>query len=270
MNNLAEPGLRLDGKETALSDHAIMYCYRVLSSMLNDAVEWQIIIANPCDRVKPPAIKKKKAKAFTEEQAGAVIDAVLTEELKYQVLVILAISTGLRLGELTGLEWKDINFIAKQLTVARSSQSIAGLGTFTKTPKNDSSCRTIEIGPNIIELLKEYKAQQNETRLQLGDTWHDYDRLFTQWDGRPIYTQTPSQWFGKFLKRHKLPHVSFHGLRHTAASHLIAQGVPLKYVSSMLGHADIRTTGNLYGHTWKSINQQMALHMDSFITRKKK
>lgn len=236
--------------------------------MLNDAVEWQVIVANPCDRVKPPTVKKKQAKAFTEDQSQEIIRALTTEELKYQVIIFLAISTGLRLGELVALEWKDINFEEKYLTVMRTSQSIVGLGTFCKTPKNDSSCRRVTLPRSIIDLLREYKAHQNEIRLQLGDTWQNYDRLFTQWDGKPMYTQTPSQWFSKFLKRHNLPHIPSHGLRHTSASLLIARGTPLKNVSSHLGHTDIRTTANIYGHALQSVDQQIADTMDSILTQK--
>jgi len=183
---------------------------------------------------------------------------------------MLALATGLRLGELVGLEWKDINFDEKHLTVTRSSQSIAGLGTFSKVPKNDSSCRRITLPQSIIALLKEYSSKQNEIRLELGDRWHDHDRLFTQWNGKPMYTQTPSQWFSKFLRRHNLPNIPFKGLRHTSASLLIGQGIPLKNVSTRLGHSDIRTTANIYGHALQSVDQQIADSMDMFLTKNQK
>ncbi|MEN6386229.1 MAG: site-specific integrase [Veillonellales bacterium] len=132
---------------------------------------------------------------------------------------------------------------------------------------NDSSCRRITLPTSIVVLLKEYKSQQNAVRLELGDKWQDHDRLFTQWNGKPMYTQTPSQWFSKFLKRHNLPHVPFKGLRHTSASLLIAQGVPLKNVSTRLGHTDIRTTANIYSHSLQSVDQQIADSMDTFLTQ---
>jgi integrase len=289
INNLQEPGLRLDGKEGTLSDDAVKYCYCVLSSMLTDAVQWQIIPSNPCDRVKPPTVKKNKAanSSYDEEQTIKLITALEKEPLKHQITILLAIVTGLRLGELCGLEWKDLNLQAGVLSVNRASQSLSRIGTFVKDPKNESSNRAITLPQGIIPLLKEFKADQNEERLRLGDKWLNSDRLLVQWDGKPIYTTSPSQWFSKFLARYnksideyeqltdaqkaasKLPVIRFHDLRHTSGSLLIAKGVPLKNVSSRLGHADIRTTANIYGHALQSVDKEIANTMDDIIFKDK-
>ena len=104
----------------------------------------------------------------------------------------------------------------------------------------------------------------------LAEKWIGEDWIFTQWNGKPIYPTTPSAWFRKFLKRHNLPHMSFHALRHLSATVLIAQGVPLKNVSTRLGHADIRTTANIYSEALQSVDRQAADKMDEFLMNRLK
>lgn len=94
--------------------------------------------------------------------------------------------------------------------------------------------------------------------MKLGDKWQDSDRLFVTWDGRPMHPDTPSSWFPEFLERHKLPHLPFHGIRHTAATMLINQGLPAKSISGRMGHSSISTTFNIYGHYLKSADKEAA------------
>jgi integrase len=288
INHLKEPGLRLDGKKGELSSQAIIYCYRVLSSMLTDAVQWQIIASNPCDRVKPPtgSTKSNATNAYNETQVSLLLRILESQPIAKHMMILLALTAGLRLGELCGLEWKDFDFEQSKVIISRASQSVAGIGTFTKAPKNASSNRTVTLPTGLLPLLKELKAWQNEERLCLGNKWHESDRLFTQWNGAPIHVETPSKWFRKFLTNYndsiekddklskkekevkKLPIIRFHDLRHTSGSLLIAQGVPLKNISTRLGHADIRTTANIYGHALQSVDKQIADTMNTIIFQK--
>ena len=112
--------------------------------------------------------------------------------------------------------------------------------------------------------------EQLETKSNLADKWVDENWVFTQWNGKPMYPTTPSQWFLKFLKRNGLPHMPFHALRHLSATVLIAQGVPLKNVSSRLGHADIRTTANIYSEVLQTVNRQAAAKMEEFLQNNSK
>jgi len=195
----------------------------------------------------------------------ALLGALEKENLKHRVLVILALSTGLRRGEIMGLEWKRINFEQSTLEVSQAGQYIPGQGAFIKEPKNETSKRIIAIPPAVMALLKQYKALQAEGRLKVGDLWQGSEHVFTTWDGRPGHPEWPSQWFPKFIKRHGLPPLPFHGLRHTSATLMISQGAPLKNISSRLGHANISTTGDIYGHALKSVDREIANNMDSIF-----
>lgn len=250
--NLQEDGIRMDGKPGGLSGKTIMQHHRIISSILNDAVQWQVIGSNPASRVKPPRVKKKQADCYEREQIVALLSALEGEELKNRALVHLALFTGLRRGELMGLEWQDINIEAGTLDVRQSSQYLPGKGTFTKAPKNDSSVRLISLPGFIVEVLRLHKKEQIEHRLKAGDLWQGSDSLFTTWNGRAMHPDTITKWFPEFLERHKLPHLSFHGLRHTAATMLINGGIPLKNISGRLGHSNISTTGDIYTHYLKS------------------
>lgn len=262
--NLQEDGIREDGKPGGLSAKTILYHHRVISSILNDAVEWQLIPFNPASRVKPPRVTRKQAACYDMDQVKAMLKALETEEPKYRVIVIMALLTGLRRGELMGLTWQDVDFDGGTLMVRQASQYLPGKGTFVKEPKNESSQRLLALPSSLVNILRQYKREQAEHRLKVGDLWQGSDRLFTTWDGQPMHPDTISSWFPKFLKRHGLPHLPFHGLRHTAATLLINKGIPLKNVSGRLGHADVGTTGNIYSHFLQSADRVIADTLDEF------
>ncbi|MDD4169585.1 MAG: tyrosine-type recombinase/integrase [Desulfotomaculaceae bacterium] len=256
--NLSEEGIRLDGRPGKLSDSTILYHHRILSSILKDAVQWQVIVSNPCERVKPPKVTKKQAVCYDEEQAAAMLTALEEEELKYRALINLALFTGLRRGELMGLTWADVDFEGGTLEVRQASQYLPGQGIFTKSPKNESSERLMALPSFLVDLLRQYRKEQLQERLKVGDLWQDSDRLFVTWDGQPMHPDTVSGWFPKFLERHGLPHLPFHGIRHTAATMLINQNLPVKNISGRMGHSNISTTMNIYGHYLKSADKEAA------------
>jgi len=235
-------------KSSVLSDRTIQYYHRTISSILSTAVEWQVIPYNPCTRVKPPKVTPKEAKYLDETEAIRLLECLEQEDIKYRTAIILLLYTGLRRGELCGLEWKDIDFEQEILHVRRESLYLKERGVFEDTPKNLSSIRSFRIPPEALEVLKPYKRWQAEQRIALGDKWYNSDRIFVTWDGHPMHPDTLSGWFHEFVKKHDLPEICLHSLRHTNATLQIAGGVPLRIVSSRLGHAQTSTTSNIYTH----------------------
>ena len=208
-------------------------------------------VNNPADRVQSPKAPKPKRECYDEVQTIILIDNLekLTgNNIKYKVTVILDIFIGARLGELAGLEWSDVDLKNGIISINNSSDK----GIFTKSPKTESSIRGVAIPDFIVSLLKEYKLWYEEQKSIVGDFWHDSDRLFVQVDGKPITPSTISKWFEKFIQQIGLPVITFHGLRHTNATLLIAQQVDVATVSARLGHAQITTTYNFYVHPLKS------------------
>jgi integrase len=204
-----------------------------------------------------------------EDTVSRVFDLLERENVKHRTMIYLLLYTGMRRGELCGLEWHDIDWASGTIKIERTSQYVAGQGIITKPPKTASGIRVVSVPPTVTQLLRHYMAWQSEEHLKIADRWQDGDRLFTQWDGKPIHPDTVSQWFDTFLKRHGLPHVTLHEIRHTNASHLIAQGVDPRTVAQRLGHNQVSTTMNIYAHSIKTAEQAAAVTLENSWQNKK-
>ena len=260
----------INGDPTSLSDLTIRHHHRLISSILTQAVQWQLIISNPAERVRPPKVDKKEAAHFDEETSENMLSLLENEPLKYKTMIYLTLYAGCRLGELAGLEWSDVITEKKLLRIKQASQYIAGQGTFTKSPKNETSSRIISMPDVIMNLLKEYRVWWLEQKIKCGDQWvKDSDRLFIKWNGAPIHPHTPSKWFKKFRERYNLPELKFHGLRHTNASLLIAEGTDIQTVAKRLGHSKATTTTTIYSHFLRKPDREAAEKLENLFNKDK-
>ncbi len=261
-----------NGKKTLkpLSGKTILEHHRLLRAMLHKAVYWQLIISNPAERVQPPRAPKAQRRFYDDEQCKVLLKGLneLEEnEMKYKVAIILTVFTGVRLGELMGLEWSDIDLNNGIISINKSSQYLSDKGIFTKNPKTESSIREVAIPDFIVSLLK--KLWYEEQKSIVGDFWHNSNRLFVQVDGKSITPSTISKWFKKFIKQIGLPVITFHSLRHTNATLLIAQQVDVATVSARLGHAQITTTYNFYVHPIISHNRNAGNVLENLLLPQK-
>ena len=251
-----------------LSGKTILEHHRLLRAMLHRAVYWQLIVSNPAERVQPPRAKKPKRRSYDDEQTKILLEnleKLTVEDTKYKVAIILTIFTGVRLGELMGLEWQDVDFRNGIISINRSSQYLSDMGVFTKVPKTESSIREIAIPEFIISLLEEYKLWYEEQKSIYGELWTDSDRLFVQADGKPMHPSTISKWFVKYVGQIGLPVINFHGLRHTNASLLVAQNIDIAVISARLGHAQISTTLDFYVHPLLSHNRKAGYALENLL-----
>lgn len=253
--------------DRTLSNKTIAEYHCLLSSMCKAAVQWQIIPFNPCERVRPPKTERKEAESLDEVQAMELINRLQDEPLKNRAAVMLTLYTGMRRGELCGLEWSDIDFENGLVKINKSVLYSADRGVFEDTTKTKSSNRIISIPSDMVELLKQYKAEQAQMKLLTGDLWIDSKKVFTSDYGGIINPEYISSWFKSFVKRYNLPDIHFHNLRHTAATLLIANGVDVATVSKRLGHADKTTTLNIYTHAIKSADEAAAETLQNIFKR---
>ena len=260
-NNGVKTGRPLSGK-TILEHH------RLLRAMLHKAVYWQLIVNNPAERVQPPRVRKPKRKFYDDDQCKVLLENLSTlegEQIKYKVAITLTVFTGLRLGELMGLEWQDIDLKNGIVSVNRSSQYLSDKGVFTKSPKTESSIREVAIPDFVVTLLDEYKLWYEEQKSIYGELWYESNRLFVQADGKPMHPSTISKWFVKYVGKIGLPVINFHGLRHTNATLLISQNIDVAVVAARLGHAQITTTFNFYVHPIISHNRNAGNVLENLL-----
>ncbi|WP_425446385.1 tyrosine-type recombinase/integrase [Dethiothermospora halolimnae] len=211
--HLQQDGIRKDRSKGKVSNSTIMHYHRLLRKMFNDAVKWELISENPISKVDPPKIKKKEAGYYDENEIKELISALEHEKTKYKLAIMLTITAGLRLGELTGLKWDSVNFEDSYIKIEQSHQYIPGEGTFIKEPKTESSKRIISLPAPIIRLLKIHEIEEKEKRLKCGDLWEGDGFILTQWNGKPMHPTTPSSWFSKFIKRKGLKKIMMLCLR---------------------------------------------------------
>ena len=240
--------------------------HRFLSSMLDTAVKWQKIKENPCTKVSAPKSDTQETAYLDEAQAADLIAALDGEPIMYRTAILLILNMGLRRGELCGLKWGDVDFKRAVLNVRRNAVYIPGQGIMLDTPKTKNSRRALKIPAACIPMLQEYRYWQDSQIAALGDLWANEDLIFTSWDGSIMRPDTLGSWFSKFIKRHNLPHITLHGLRHTNATLLIAAGTDLRTVANRLGHAQTSTTADIYAHAIQSADAAAAEQINSILT----
>lgn len=173
-----------------------------------------------------------------------------------EMLFLTALGTGLRLGEILGLKWSDIDFNAGTLTVNRTLQRVTEIDKngnkeskiIEQMPKTTNSIRTIPIPKNILTKLKDHKVQQSKNKLQLGELHANNDYVFCDNLGYPIDDKRPNRNLKSLLTKLNIEPLKFHGLRHTYATRLFEAGVPPKTVQVLMGHYDISITMDIYTH----------------------
>jgi integrase len=156
---------------------------------------------------------------------------------------LIALGTGMRLGEVMGLRWQDVDLEAG---FARVRQTLQVTMEFD-TPKSHRSTRSLSLPSFLVDALKRHKKTQNERRLMLGEAWREFDLICERGDGQPLRPDTISKQFRTIARAGGLD-VTFHGLRHTHASLMLESGADLKVTSSRLGHSSISITADLYTH----------------------
>lgn len=222
----------LNSLTSELSTCSIKKYKALLSVMLNTAVKWQIIDFNPCVYVDLPKGKNNKVIPvfLTKEEANNLLNCLHAEDLKYQIIVRLALQCGMRRSEIVGLTWNDIDFTNNTININKTLSYLKGQGQIVANTKNESSKRIIYANEDLIRLICTLPQNSNF--------------LFNK-----EHIDDITKWFNRFLKRHNLRHMRFHDLRHTHATLLISGGVNMKTVSTRLGHSSINTTLNLYTHS---------------------
>ncbi len=248
--------------------------YSITRTALNKAVQWKMIKSSPMDGVDAPKVKEKPVTIYEEDQLLeflALLNQLPPEQFKYKTFLYTSFTIGLRKGEVCGFVWSDFDLdnqtatIARQRTVGDSKK-----GVVTKDVKMGADPRTLNIPSALVEVLKEYKSYQNKQKLRVGEEWPEIDWVLTGDTGQPMYPKSINKWLTRFLKRNDLPHITPHGLRHSAATLWVSNGIDILAVAHRLGQRNEKQLLKRYAHATKRADRATADMMDDILGKKSK
>jgi integrase len=232
-----------------------------LRRALTEAVRDALVGRNAAGDARPPYVPHRPVTYLEAPQVRRLLDATADDE--FGPLYAVAVSTGLRLGELLGLAWPDVDLAAGTLTVRRSLAMATEGGWALAQPKSARARRTIPLPAVSGDALRRQHTRQDAARAAAGSAWQDRNRLvFTDTIGRPLHPHAVSSAFQRAREAAGVPHVRFHDLRHSAATLMLAEGVPLAVISEWLGHSGIAVTAAHYAAVVPALRQDAANAMD--------
>jgi integrase len=258
-------GLYRSKLDAGLAPSSVRYIHAVLHRALKQALRWGLVPRNASESVDLPRLGKEEVEVLLPYEVRAFLDAAREDRL--EALYVVAVTVGLRRGELLGLRWTDLELDGEpKLRVGRQLQRMRdGSGRRFVAPKGGKG-RTIRLPARTVEALKAHRARQAQARLKAGSLYQDGGLVFASEIGTPLEpSNIDRRSFKPLLEKAGLPDIRFHDLRHTCATVLLSQGVNPKFVQELLGHADIKLTLGTYSHFLPSMGDQTANAMESAL-----
>jgi integrase len=246
------------------SPRTVRYVHTSLSKALTQAVDWDLVPKNVASRVKLPKRKRKKRETLSAENVGAFFAAASKD--RFAALYVLAVTSGLRPGELLALKWEDVDLEAGALSVRRSV-SEDERGPVIREGTKTSGGRRLELLPVAVEALKKHRFRQNEERLRYRGLWTELDLVFPSTTGTIMRRNNlHRRSYKPLLKRAGLPDIRLYDLRHTFATLMFENREQLKLVSEMLGHASVKQTADTYTHASPTMHREAAMRLNDFLS----
>jgi len=245
--------------DAGCSPALVRYLRVVLRVALAHAVSDNLVYRNVAALSKPPRVSKPEMKSFDVQQARRFLDAARGHRL--EALFTVGLSLGLRSGEALGLLWTELDLDRANVRVTHALQRVMGELVRVEV-KSEKGRRTITLPLTCIASLRRHCERQQTERAFAGDSWIETGYVFTTTIGTPIDDRNALRAFDALLTAAKLPKIRIHDLRHTCVSLLAAQGIPLKTISEIIGHSDIRLTQNVYEHVFAEARQDAADAME--------
>ena len=248
--------------QKGLSPASVIHLHAVLRRALGQALRLGLVARNVALLAVPPRLARREMTTLSPEQARQLLQAAAGDRL--EALYTLALSTGMRQGELLALRWRDVNLGSGALRVVGTLQQTPH-GFRVCEPKTARSRRQVLLTQTAVSALRRHRARQAEERLLVGPAWGSDDFVFTTEAGEPESGPNVTHRFYTFLARSGLPHIRFHDLRHTAATLMLARGVHPKVASEMLGHSNISVTLDLYSHVTPTMQRAATEALDEIF-----
>jgi integrase len=254
-------GGRRNGKG-GLSERSVRYCHAILSHALGDAVRWGLLPRNPVAPVDAPRRQQPEMRVWAAPEVQRFLTHVADDRL-YAMWALL-ISTGMRRGEVCGLQWADIDVQRGTVAIRRARVAI-GYDVRISEPKTARGRRVVRIDPVTAAALGVWRKRQIEDRLRAGEIWQDGAWLFTDEVGRPLHPQTLTVSFRRHVKAAGLPSIRLHDLRHTAATLALTAGLHPRVVADRLGHSSTQLTMDTYSHVAEQLQADAGAQVAALI-----
>lgn len=249
--------------QEGLKPSTISVIHRILHEALENAVKWNLLSRNVSSLATVPRQTRYNVQPLSASDAQKLIQAVRGS--KIEALLILAVTTGMRRGELLALRWDDIDLKQGVLHVRHTVNRIAGYGFVENEPKTKTSHRRVMLPGIAVEALKRHRVMLDQAKQQAGIEWIEKGLVFPNTKGNFLNPDRLLTWFQQALNQAGLPHMRFHDLRHSAATILLTMGVHPKVVQELLGHSTIAMTMDTYSHLLPSLQRDAMNGMDDLF-----
>jgi len=260
--------LHADRFEYGLASTTVRHIHSLTHRLLKDAVNWDLIHRNVAEAVTAPKRSTAETKTWSIDEVESFIAAAETRD--DEALWMLAVFTGMRRGELLGLQWNDIDFDGQCVYVRRSMSRGADSRLVEGAPKTAKGRRRIALAPEMTACLRKYEKKQIEHRVKLGPAYENNHIVFPNEFGRTLHPNSFVYRFKAIIKAAGVPYIRPHDLRHTSATLMLRQGTHMKIVQERLGHGDIAMTMNLYSHVAPDLQDIAAQNLEALLTRNRK
>jgi integrase len=257
-------GLYREKPQAGLSPRTVQYIHVTLHKALKQAAQDGLIARNATEAVKAPQVRRQEIRPLSAAQVKVFLETACEDRL--EALIVLAIHTGLRQGELLGLKWEDVDLEDGTLRVRRTLATAKG-GPVLMAPKTKSSRRSVKLTQGAMDALRSHLKGQLQEIDGAGSLWQENGLVFASEIGEFLDRRyLTSRRFKALLERAQLPEIRFHDLRHTCATLLLSSNVNPKIVSEMLGHATIAITLDTYSHVLPNMRDQAAAAMEEALS----
>lgn len=254
--------------DNGLAPRSIKAAHNIIHSMLKKAQTFEIVSRNVAQLVETPKTSKPKMNVWEADHVMRFLETA--SQSRNYIVYVLALTTGMRMGELLALRWKNVNYNGDKANISVTETfSKSDHGYEFQDPKTKTSNRLIALPKDVTELLKAHRKEQLKEKLKNGHLYEDQDLIIATKIGTPVYPRNLSRQWYNLLEKANVPAIRFHDLRHTHATLMLKQGIHVKIVSERLGHSNISVTLDTYSHVLPHMQEEAADAIGSLLFDKK-
>ncbi|MBX5437501.1 MAG: tyrosine-type recombinase/integrase, partial [Alicyclobacillaceae bacterium] len=256
-------------REKGLSARYVSQIHTLLHDALDTALKWELVTRNVADNVEAPKPARTRFTVWSLDEVRRFLSAPEVKSHRFYLAFLLALTTGMRIGEILALQWQDVDLDSATLQVRRTITMRGATAEFGP-PKSESGERIITLPREVVDALRQHRARQAQEKLLMGPAYHDMDLVIARSTGNVVTPQFLRAKFVRLIEQLGLPRIRFHDLRHTHSSILLELGENLKTLQERLGHASYQITADTYTHVSRTLRIRPAQLLSEALFRSNK